>query len=528
MRNLRKPNKQESGVLIGILAIIFGGFVRLYPAGIAGFPINDGGLFVVMIEAIKSNGLKLPQYIQYNGLNIPFAYPPFAFYVGAVLSNLFHLSPIEIVQWLPGIISVGTVPAFYYLSRTIFDSSYQAGLATLAFAFTPRSFTWTIMGGGLTRSFGLLFLLLSLGCIYMLFKQRERKYLFASILFSTLVVLSHPEAMIHTITFALLFWLFAGRNKQGIINALLLALGTIIVTSFWWLPTIYHIGLTPFLAAAQTGSQTTLSILYPFLLTLTDEPFLTLVAVLGFIGFFACVVNKNYFIPIWYFVPYLVDPRSAATYAMIPLTMMAGIALNEVILPVIARLENSKKPITQDNPFLSPIATIFLVTAGFFMLAGTLYFGVQIAGSTLSKANRTAFDWIKANTQPESRFLIMTGEGQILCDSAQEWFPVLTDSVGITTIQGNEWLPDKQYTGAVALQTGVQSCLDGTSPLGCIEKYHLQFDYLYINTQGSLKNSCRVIAPVSRGDILIRTLEENSQYHLAYQSDAVTIFSNLH
>ena len=121
----------------------------------------------------------------------------------------------------------------------------------------------------------------------------------------------------------------------------------------------------------------------------------------------------------------------------------------------------------------------------------------------------------------------MTGEGQILCDSVQEWFPVLTNRVDVTTIQGNEWLPDRKYAGAVTLQTDVQSCLDATSPLSCLEKYHLQFDYLYINTQGSLKNFCRVIAPVSHGNGLIHILEENSQYHLAYQSDSVAIFSNL-
>lgn len=525
MQNLRRPNKEESGVLIGILAIIFGGFVRLYPANIAGFPINDGGLFVVMIEAIKANSLRLPQYILYNGLNIPFAYPPFAFYIGAISSNLLNLSPIDIVRWLPGIVSVGTVPAFYYLSRAILNSSYQAGLATLAFAFTPRSFTWTIMGGGLTRSFGLLFLLLSLGCIYRLFKERDRKYIFGSILFSALIVLSHPEAMVHTIAFVLLFWIFIGRNKQGIINSLLLALGTMIVTCVWWLPTVIHLGLNPFLAAAQTGSQTPLSILYPFLLTQTDEPYLTFVAVLGLIGLFACLAKKNYFIPIWYFVPYLVDPRSAATYAMIPLAMMAGIALSEVILPFIAVLANNSNDAGLGQDL---VAVTFLVFAGIYMLGGTLYFDNQIAASTLSEANRTAFDWIKSNTQAGSRFLIMTGEGQILCDSVQEWFPALTDRIDITTIQGNEWLPDHKYAGAVTLQTDVQGCLDATSPFSCINKYHLQFDYLYINTQGNLKNSCRVVAPVSHGVGLINLMKINNQYHLAYQSDAVAIFSALH
>jgi hypothetical protein len=528
MRNLRILNQEQGGALIAMVAIIFGGFVRLYPARISGFPINDGGLFVTMIEAIKSNGLQLPLYIQYNNINIPFAYPPFAFYVGAILSNFFHLNPIDILQWLPGVVSVATVPAFYYLSKGILKSSYQAGLATLAFAFTPRSYTWAVMGGGLTRSFGLLFLLLSLGFIYRLFKENNKKYLFGSILFSALVVLTHPEAMVHTIAFALLFWLFVGRNKKGVINAFLIALGTIFFTGIWWLPAIINLGLNPFLEASKTGSQAALTILFPFLLTLTDEPFLTFIAVLGLIGFFVCLVNKNYLIPTWYFVPYLVEPRSAPTYAMIPLSIMAGLALSDAILPAIAKITKATKPEMHNNPLQSVWAVIFLITLGFFMLAGTLFFGTEIAGSTLSEPDRAAFNWIKESTPLGSRFLILTGESQIFCDSVQEWFPTLTKRVGITTIQGNEWLSDNKFARSVTIQSGIQSCLNGPSSLGCIEKYNLQYEYIFINTQGTLKNSCRVVAQINRGGDLINTLKENTHYQLAYQSGAVSIFSFIH
>lgn len=528
MKNLRILNKEEGGTLIAFLATIFGGFVRLYPAGISGFPINDGGLFVAMIEAINANGLRLPLYIQYNNVNIPFAYPPFAFFIGAFLSSFFHFNPIDIVHWIPGIVTVFTVPAFYYLARILLNSSYQAGLATVAFAFTPRTFTWSIMGGGLTRSFGLLFLLLSLGYIYRLFKERDRKHLLASILFSALVILAHPEAAIHTVGIALLIWLFVGRDRQGIINGLLLVVGITIVTSIWWLPTIINLGLNPFLAAAHTGSRSALAILYPFILSLTDEPFLTIVAVLGVIGFFVCLANKNYLIPIMYFVPYLVDPRSGATYSMIPLSLMGGVALSEVILPVIARLDSSKNATGRDNPLLSPTAIAFLIITSLYMLGGTLYFGAQLTGSTLSEADRAAINWTRENTSKGSRFLIMTGESQILCDSVQEWFPVLSNDVSITTIQGNEWLPDDKYARAVTLQTGVQSCMEGSSPLDCIEKYRLQFEYIYIKRQETLKNFCRVTATISRGNSLIAALLENGQYHLVYQSDAVIIFSGIH
>jgi hypothetical protein len=526
MKKFRTPNREEGGILIAILSIILGGYVRLYPASISGFPINDGGLFVIMIEAIKADGLRLPAFFQYNGLNIPFAYPPFAFYFGAITSILLHVNPIDIVRWIPGIISALTIPSFYFLVRPILNSSYRAGLATMAFSFTPRTFTWSVMGGGLTRSFGLLFLLLSLGFIYRLFRDHDRKYLLGSILFSSLVVLSHPEAMIHTMVFALLFWIFVGRDKPGLINASLVGLGTIVATCIWWLLALIQLGPGPFMAAANTGAQSTLSFLYPFILTLTEETFLTFIAILGFIGLFVCLVKKEYLLPILYLAPFFVDPRSASTYAMVPLTMMAGLTLSEVILPGI--IEGFKKPTTEYNPFQSSLIVAFLIFTISYMILGNLYFGSQLKDSTLSEPDRVAINWIKANTPPESRFLILTGEREIFCDSAQEWFPVLSNRIGITTIQGKEWLPNHIYTESLALQDNVQSCMDGQSPLNCLAKYPLQYDYIYIKRQGFITNYCHSIAPVSQGDNLIMALEENSAYRSAYQTSAVAIFSIYH
>lgn len=528
MKKFRTPTQEEAGILIAMLAVIFGGWVRLFPPSISGFPINDGGLFTVMIKAIQADGMKLPAYFQYNGQSIPFAYPPFAFYIGAFASNLFHLDAIDIVHWLPAIILIGTIPAFYCLAKAILNSSFKAGLATLAFAFTPRTMTWTIMGGGLTRSFGLLFLLLTLASLYRLFNEHDKKYLAPSILFSALVVLAHPEAALHTIAIAILFWIFKGRNKDGIINALIVGFGTVVVTSIWWIPTLLRLGPDPFMAAAQTGSHSALSVLYPFLLTLTDESFLTIIAVLGLIGFMVCIARKDYFLPIFYFVPFIVDPRSSATYAMIPLAMMAGLALSEIILPGLARLESQITKSPAENLFQSRMVLITLIIFGLYLLGGSMYFGIQVAATAVSVADRTAFNWISANMQPNSRFLVMTGENEILCDGVQEWFPVLTNRVSILTIQGDEWLPDKKYVQAANLQGNVQACMNGYAPLDCINKNGLQYDYIYVARQSTLKNFCRVVAPVMRGDSLISELGQNNQYHLAYQTDAVAIFSYQH
>ena len=97
-------NANEQGILILCIAIIFGAWFRIMPAWMAGFPINDGGMFYTMILDLQANHYAAPLFTTYNQASIPFAYPPLGFYVGAGLSDLLNVSPLAIIRWLPGII----------------------------------------------------------------------------------------------------------------------------------------------------------------------------------------------------------------------------------------------------------------------------------------------------------------------------------------------------------------------------------------------------------------------------------------
>src|SRR5690606_16898130 len=105
--------------------------------------------------------------------------------------------------------------AIYPLASAILKSSSKAILATLFFILLPRSISWYIMGGGITRTFGQLFLLLTLFSSYHLFTNPNKKYLILTILFGSGVILSHPEATFHTVGLVLVLWLFKGRNKTA-------------------------------------------------------------------------------------------------------------------------------------------------------------------------------------------------------------------------------------------------------------------------------------------------------------------------
>ena len=69
------------------MTMLLGLYLRLYPAIIPGFPLNDSALFLLMSEELRHNGYALPAYAAFNAANIPFAYPPLGFYVAAAIAD---------------------------------------------------------------------------------------------------------------------------------------------------------------------------------------------------------------------------------------------------------------------------------------------------------------------------------------------------------------------------------------------------------------------------------------------------------
>ena len=170
--------KLDLPALLLFVALLFGAIVRFYPVITNGFPLNDGGMFYTMVQDLKSNGYALPQFTTYNHADIPFAYPPFGFYAAALLSALVPGSDLLIFLYLPALVNAFSILAFYLFAKETLNSRALASLAVMIYALAPRSFLWQVMGGGVTRSFGMLFLILMLWQATRLFREYKNKHLF--------------------------------------------------------------------------------------------------------------------------------------------------------------------------------------------------------------------------------------------------------------------------------------------------------------------------------------------------------------
>lgn len=515
------------------VAVILGLYVRLWPVVSADFPLNDGGLFYLMTEEIQRARYALPVYTSYNSAQIPFAYPPLAFYIAGLISDVAGWSLLDVVRLLPAIVSTLTIPAFFLLGRAILQSTTQAVVAAFAFAMLPRSFTWFIMGGGLTRAPGFLFAVLMLHQAYLLYTRRNTRFVFSTVLFGSLAVLSHPENTWFAVYSAVFLFLFYGRDRRGLVNSLLVVAGVLVLTAPWWMTVMSRHGLSPLLAAGAGGGYGWFSLSPLKTFNFTDEVHLSVFGVLGLLGVFASLAERRFFLPFWLLAIFVVNPRNPATVATVPLAMLIGIAADRLVLSGIYRLGVANRPRggVEDPaaergklwpvPYVSrtfPLVVLGLMISyfvGYTFLATRSVTRHDAGLQVLPAEERDAMRWIAANTPDHSTFLVLNfAPGWFGEDRASEWFPALARRASLTTVQGYEWLPGGQFHRRMGRYGALREC--ATRDVSCLDRWAasggVAFTHVYLPKQGccgGLEDSIRA----------------SPDYALVYGGTGPTIFS---
>jgi hypothetical protein len=517
-----KTETEHLNILILVFGLLLGAYARFLPTLMVGFPVTDGGLFYEMTKALQANHYSLPSFVEYNGISIPFAYPPLGFYLTAFVSDLFKMPLIEAFRWIPAVGSVVFSIAFFPMASAILKSPLKGSLATIFFALLPRSVSWYIMGGGITRVLGHLFLMLILFSAYKLFTSPSKKYLVMTILFGSGVVLSHPEASLHTVFLCLVLWAFYGRSKEGIKNALLTALGVIVLTTPFFLTVISRHGLQPYLSASQTGFQSAWAWVAILTGSFADEKFVTLISALALLGFVVTLARREFLLAVWLFLPAIIDPRSAASISIIPWAMLAAIGFVDIVIPGLYALTNK----SQENLDIEANWNVYFMNSAGIKIALTAlifyaFFGTVLSDQvypkvSLTPSDRAAMDWVANNIPQQNHFVILTGETEAFGDSVSEWFPVLGKSVSIATIQGYEWMPGKLFQTKMNEYYALQACMNKT--YACVEQWASDmkhdFDFVLVS-QNSLADS---------GNSVVTSMKESSTYQLLYEKGDVVIF----
>lgn len=525
MKNMEKKSltRNEWIILVFGMSLLFGIFVRFFPGLWVGFPLNDGGMFLSMVRDLKVSHYVLPSVTTYNDLNIPFAYPPFGFYFARLLSDVFHISEMHLLRWIPPTVNTLSIGVFYFLASALLESRRRGAVAALFYALTPGASAWFIMGGGLTRSFGSLFMLLSVWWAYHLFRNGSRLELSLTVLFCSLTVLSHPEVGIHTAATCILLYIFYGRTKRSTLNVIIVGLATLAISALWWGNVILYHGLAPFLSALNTGSYKTF-FLGAFILSLiASQSYLPVLMVARIVGFGWGIWKRKYFLLAWSFIPFLVEPRSSPSIAFYPFCMLMALAFTDALPALVDYIksrwltktkaqggEGRTEAVTPDFNERKWLTAVLLLLAAYLFVESSL-FDFKLINTSLAKADREAMAWIQENTPKDSHFLPLTGIDSPEIDPFVEWFPALTERRSQTTIQGFEWTLGPDFYVRYVELADVQKCKSAE----CIAEWSARtgIDYQYIVLQ---------ISGVDKK--LPASLESAGGYELVYSTKEVAVY----
>lgn len=421
----------ERRAAIALLALVIGGALaqRVFFLVATDFPINDGGLFYEFLRAVAATFPGLPDSVRFNSNDIPFAYPPLSFWLGALITRA-GFDPLAVVHYAPILMNLAYVLLFALLLRLNGRSLLFVALALLFFCTMLRTFEWLVMGGGLSRGLGSLFLIATLLAVGIPDRGRESLPIRRLVMAGAAVagaILSHLEWGLDAAFCVLLSRALGSPGLKDFIRGNLIAGATASLLIMPWPLWIYSVhGLTPLLAAAGTSPWGVGDILGHLFAIGADSIGNPLIP----IGLIVLCYRKQYFWPLFVLVCIIVTPRHGAT----PLTLPLAVFGAQGVIAIYTWLGRLLRRRTLAVAVIAPV-TLLLVAQN--LTADFLARGKRLR--TMAPQTRQAMAWVAAHHSGDS--FIVLSPFKWYYDSSAEWFPVLAAARSINTLQGREWIP---------------------------------------------------------------------------------------
>ncbi len=518
--------------MAGCLALLLlGAAVRLPYVMSSDFPLNDGGMFSVMIDQVRAHHFSLPRIIPYNGNDIPFVYPPFPFFLGAFIETVTGQRTTTLLRWLPLLLNLLCIQAMALLGRSILRSPTGGLWAGTTLALVPTAYIWEIMGGGLTRSAGFLFMILALWQASELLNHHGRRWvrMTSTGVFTALTVLSHPARPVPLALGIGLLWLAESRSWWDFLSLVEAGAVALALTTPWWIVILGRFGLAPWQAASLTTRAAIPHDLSIFV-TFTAEATPMLFTVFGIVGIVAAVLSRWWYLPVWMTALFFVLPNGAMATACIPMGLLVGLAIAYVIEPGLNRFAedhlnvhdpDTSPPVKQLGLLRPQFGTIFLTVS--VLALGIVGNGwVRAEGvlplQAVSRADREAMNWIASSTPRTATFVVLGPGFHWYDDAVGEWFPALADRKSVTTAQGCEWLPDENWQRLRNLRNRVIRRKWRSLPSFCrfITSHAGDFQMIYVSLAAARQNP-NILA-------LLQLLHASRQATVMYSNSGVVVF----
>lgn len=489
---MNKINENRKALLIFIfIAILLGSYLRVNAVLSYNFPLNDGGLFYTMTQDLIDNAFQLPLYTSYNQDQIPFAYPPAAFYLLGFLNQAVKIDLISLFRFFPLICNILVLFLIFPIARIILGDDLQALFALFAYGIIGPSYSWLVMGGGVTRAPGQLFAMGAILRTLGYYRLRRRwVWLACAVLSISLSGYFHIEtAWITALEMAFLAAWFE-RSRKTVIFLLANAAGGALLLSPYWLFILSTHGIGTFLSAFSAGYTDTLASIGLLVLPLySAEVLFHILAVLGFLGIFASLAARKVLPVLLLLLLIITNPRSIQRSAVLPEALLIATCLDLLILQGLENVVRKTALITSGQARKTGRTSLPWLFTGMLIMYAFVLMAIQQnlkpKNGALTAEQRAGLDWIRVNTEEDAAFLVLPSHNSWASDQLSEWFPALAHRRSVLTVQGYEWTTPEMYQGRSDTFLALAACV--ASEDICYQDWKTEhgfdFDYLVVPTE---------------------------------------------
>jgi hypothetical protein len=471
--SMSSPRETKFALISAV--ITFAASLRALPILGTAFPLNDGGMFLTMAGEIAASGVALPSVTSYNDAGIPFAYPPLGLYLLAALGAP-GAAAIDALRFVPLLLSVATIPVVYLIGRGVLGSPMSALLATAFFALSTGSYQFLIMGGGVTRALGFLMAVVTVYFATRMYREGGRWTAWAAGAALGATALSHPQAAVFGAVSVPLVLPFVATDRHRALRRLFVT-GVVAaaVTLPWLALVISEHGIDPLLSAASTGGGAFLGVV-SLASSRTSGGVIDVIGIATTFGFVICVVRRFWLPPIWILAIAIVDSRAGQPYLSVPAGLAIAFMLRD-IERMVRRSMAGGSSFGMVSHLPAALAVIVIAAAFFDSLASQSLPETPLR--SLSSETRSAMAWVRTETEPGSRFVVLSGRYWAV-DAEAEWFPALANRRSIATVQGSEW--QGRYVELVERATELPRCVVENDRDCIVEWFTVagEVDYLFL------------------------------------------------
>ena len=411
--------------------------------------------------------------------------------------------------YIPTIISIVCIFAFYFLVKELFAEKSLILVSTIIFALYPPLISYSAQGLFLVHGVGTLFFIIGLILVLRWMKcNDDTLIIFIGILFGLLLLSSPRCAFAYALV--LLTVAFLNPRKKTFFSVAFIGIIAALISAPWWITVIRNHGITVLLNGFMLRQPTAVSNIFMNIYVYNFYNYQLSLMALCLLGLFYYITKKEFFLPVLFVLLVISGGFGVVTIPLIVIIILFSVGMLKVIYPALKYILNADTPTKTLLPLFFTMLVLVLILGGSFIQNRDFFEYKYSSLKDDEQLHFEAMDWIQQNTENTSTFIVK----DVIASEQKnqfwigDWFPAITHRKTLNTFYGNEWTNKPQLWLA---DLELSNCKDTS----CFENVSNNYNF---------NNTHVYIIKYPENGYVISSFTKSDDYKVIFENSKVMVF----